>query len=154
VPGLSAALVQEVRRHLSIYKDGAAVPRPGPGAPLTPQLDLGRLPAPGPHFVGREAELARLDAAWEDPGVHVLTFVAFGGVGKSALVARWLDGMSKAGWRGAQRVFDWSFYSQGTADRVTSADRFLDQALAFFGDPDPAAGAAMGGSVPLPPGRA
>jgi len=107
-----------------------------------PDLDIGRLPTAGPLFVGREAELARLDTAWEDPSLHVLTFVAFGGVGKSALVGRWLDRMAAAGWRGARRVLDWSFYSQGTEERVTSADRFLDHALRFFGDPDPKAGAA------------
>lgn len=66
-----------------------------------PLLDLGRLPIPGPQFVGREAELARLDKAWEDPATHVLTLVAFGGVGKSALVARWIDRMAADGWRGA-----------------------------------------------------
>ena len=98
------------------------------------QTDLGRLPTPGPHFVGRQAELARLDQAWEDPGTHVLTLVAFGGVGKSALVAHWLDRMAADGWRGAARVLDWSFYSQGTEDRVTSADSFLDHAFRFLGD--------------------
>jgi len=105
-------------------------------------IDLGRLPTSGPLFVGREPELARLDVAWEAPGTHVLTFVAFGGVGKSTLVARWLDRMAADGWRGARRVLDWSFYSQGTEERVTSADRFLDHALGFFGDPDPTQGAA------------
>jgi len=65
-----------------------------------------RLPTSGPLFVGREAELARLDAAWEAPGTHVLTFVAFGGVGKSTLVARWLDRMAADDWRGARRVLD------------------------------------------------
>jgi tetratricopeptide (TPR) repeat protein len=103
-------------------------------------LDLGRLPIPGPHFVGREPELARLDAAWEDPKTHVLTLVAFGGVGKSALVARWLDRMAADNWRGATRVLDWSFYSQGMEDRVTSAEPFIDHALRFFGDSDPKAG--------------
>ncbi|MEA2692395.1 MAG: hypothetical protein QOJ16_1782 [Acidobacteriota bacterium] len=107
-----------------------------------PHLDLGRLPTPGPHFVGRDEELTRLDADWENPGVHVLTFVAFGGVGKSTLVSRWIDKLSNAGWKGARRVLDWSFYSQGTEERVTSADRFLDHALGFFGDPNPTAGAA------------
>jgi hypothetical protein len=63
-------------------------------------------------------------------------------VGKSSLVGRWLDGMAADGWRGAQRVFAWSFDSQGTEERVTSADRFLDTALRFFGDPEPQAGAA------------
>jgi hypothetical protein len=108
--------------------------------PSAPYLDLGRLPIPGPHFVGREPELARLDAAWEDPRTHVLTLVAFGGVGKSALVARWLDCMAADNWRGATRVLDWSFYSQGSKDQNTSAEPFIDYALRFFGDPDPKAG--------------
>ncbi len=107
---------------------------------MGPHLALGRLPIPGPCFVGREAEIERLFEAWDDPAVHVLTLVAFGGVGKSALVARWLDLMAADGWRGATRVLDWSFYSQGTEDRVTSAEPFLDHALRFFGDPDPKAG--------------
>ena len=106
-----------------------------------PRLDLGRLPIAGPLLIGRETELARLDTAWEDPGIHVLTFVAFGGMGKSALLSHWLDRLSVDNWRGARRVLDWSFYSQGTEERVTSADRFLDHALGWFGDPDPKAGA-------------
>ncbi len=114
----------------------------GPGGEVQPRLDLGRLPIAGPLLIGREKELARLDAAWEDPSTRVLTLVAFGGTGKSALVSHWLDRMSTSGWRGAQRVLDWSFYSQGTEERVTSADRFLDHALAWFGDPDPTSGAA------------
>lgn len=106
-----------------------------------PRLDLGRLPIAGRLLIGRETELSRLDAAWKSPETHVLTLVAFGGTGKSALVSHWLDRISADGWRGARRVMDWSFYSQGTEDRVTSADRFLDHALAWFGDPDPKAGA-------------
>ncbi|HSS49616.1 MAG TPA: TIR domain-containing protein [Thermoanaerobaculia bacterium] len=105
-----------------------------------PLLDIGRLPIPGPRFVGRDAELARLDAAWEDPSIHVLTLVAFGGVGKSALVARWMDRMAADGWRGAARGLDWSFYSQGSKDQNTSAEPFIDYALRFFGDPNPKAG--------------
>jgi tetratricopeptide (TPR) repeat protein len=103
-------------------------------------LDVGRLPIPGPHFVGRAAELARLDAAWESPSTCVLTVVAFGGVGKSALVAHWMNHMAVDGWRGAARVLDWSFHSQGLENRVTSAEPFIDHALRFFGDPDPKAG--------------
>ncbi|MES1242557.1 MAG: toll/interleukin-1 receptor domain-containing protein [Acidobacteriota bacterium] len=108
-----------------------------------PRLDVGRLPIAGPYLIGRETELARLDAAWEDPNIRVLALVAFGGTGKSALVSRWLQNLSLDGYRGARRVLDWSFYSQGSEqDRVASADRFLDHALAWFGDPDPKAGAA------------
>ncbi|MEE8584556.1 MAG: hypothetical protein V3T83_06850, partial [Acidobacteriota bacterium] len=32
------------------------------------------------------------------------------------------------------------FYSQGTREQATSADQFMDRALRFFGDPDPAQG--------------
>jgi len=126
-----AALASEIRKILGLSR-----------RPPRNHLDIGRLPITSENFVGREPELARLDAAWEDPRTHVLTFVAFGGVGKSTLVARWLDPMAADGWRGARRVLDWSFYSQGTEERVTSADRFLDHALGFFGDPDPTKGAA------------
>ncbi|HZF10577.1 MAG TPA: toll/interleukin-1 receptor domain-containing protein [Thermoanaerobaculia bacterium] len=105
-------------------------------------IDIDRMPLPtGSYFVGRQREITRLDRAWKDSGTHVLTFVAFGGVGKSTLISQWLDRMAKAGWRGAQRALAWSFYSQGTEDRVTSAESFLDSALRFFGDPDPKAGA-------------
>src|SRR5262249_55131595 len=47
--------------------------------------------------------------------------------------------MRDAGWRGAQRVYGWSFYSQGT-DRLSSSDGFIDVALRGLGDRDPSAG--------------
>lgn len=43
-------------------------------------------------------------------------------------------------YRGASRVFGWSFHSQGLAERVTSAHEFIIEALQWFGDPDPASG--------------
>jgi hypothetical protein len=43
------------------------------------------------------------------------------------------------GWRGAEKVFGWSFYSQGT-DRLSSSDEFIDAALRWFGDVDPKVG--------------
>ncbi|MDX1998257.1 MAG: TIR domain-containing protein [Thermoanaerobaculia bacterium] len=107
---------------------------------VSPRLDIGRLPIPGKVFVGRQKELKRLDDAWADASTHVVTLVAFGGVGKSALVARWLGQMAADGWRGARRVLDWSFYSQGSEERVASADGFIDYALRFFGDEDPTKG--------------
>jgi tetratricopeptide (TPR) repeat protein len=108
--------------------------------PALPDLATGRLPVPLAQLVGRDAELDRLDIAWKDPAVHVLVLVAFGGVGKSALVQHWIDSLSAAGWPGARKVFDWSFYSQGSKERVTSSDRFFDEALVWFGDTDPRAG--------------
>ena len=34
-------------------------------------------------------------------------------------------------------MLGWSFFSQGTGERATSADQFIDHALRFFNDPDP-----------------
>ncbi len=89
------------------------------------------------RLVGREKQLARLDTAWHDPNTHVVTIVAWGGVGKTALVVEWMARMARDGWRGAERVFDWSFYSQGTREQgAASADTFVAKALEFFGDPE------------------
>ena len=101
-------------------------------------MSIARLPATSRELFGREAELAWLDACWEE-GVRVASIVAFGGVGKSALVNAWLARMDGDGWRGAERVYGWSFYSQGT-DRLTSSDEFVANALRELGDPDPTQG--------------
>ena len=61
-------------------------------------------------------------------------------MGKSSLVWTWLQRMFADGWRGAARVYGWSFYSQGTTNLHTSADVFVDAALRWLGDPDPNAG--------------
>nr|MDQ2694475.1 toll/interleukin-1 receptor domain-containing protein [Pseudomonadota bacterium] len=112
-------------------------PHSGPAAEHT---DL-NLPPSGRLLIGRDAELARLDAAWADPGTHVFSIVAWGGTGKTALVNHWWGYMAADRWRGAQRVFGWTFYSQGAGDdRAASSDQFIDRALRFFGDPQPESG--------------
>jgi hypothetical protein len=50
--------------------------------------------------------------------------------------------MAAEHYRSAQFVFGWSFYRQGTGRETSSADGFLDAALAWFGDPDPRLGTA------------
>jgi tetratricopeptide (TPR) repeat protein len=104
------------------------------------RIFISRLPLSGAHFVGRTGALARLDQAWEQQGIRVLSIVGLGGTGKTALVNRWLLDLQQDGWRGAERVFGWSFYSQGTRDSVTSAEPFIDAALRWFGDAEPGAG--------------
>ncbi len=106
------------------------------------QVSISHLPVTANGFAGRDAELRRLDAAWDDPNIHVLSLVAWGGVGKTALVNRWLITLAAASYRGADRVLGWSFYSQGTGDRTASADPFIDFALRYLDDPDPSAGSA------------
>jgi len=107
------------------------------------RVNLAKLPAGTQDFLGRGPELEMLDAAWSegDAGVAVVTLIAPVGVGKTALVKRWLDRLRADGWRGAEAVFGWCFYSQGAEnDRQASDDSFLAEALAWFAvDHDPAA---------------
>jgi len=106
-----------------------------------PEISTVRLPSTSPDLFGRERELAALEAAWDNPRTNIVTLVAFGGVGKTALVNVWLNRMGAENWRGAERVLGWSFYSQGAAEgRQASADPFIDAALRWFGDPDPTQG--------------
>ena len=116
-------------------------PAPPPPRWAPPErIDLHRMPATGAELFGRRDEMGMLDEAWDSGRTHVVSLVAWGGVGKSTLVNKWLQRMSADNYRGACRVFAWSFYSQGTGERVTSADQFIAQALDWFGDPDPTAG--------------
>ncbi|AGA90131.1 SEFIR domain-containing protein [Thioflavicoccus mobilis 8321] len=110
--------------------------KPPPAAAPGPKVDLNHLPADAEHFLGRGPELAALDTAWtEGSATSVVELIAPGGTGKTALVKRWLDcRLRPAGWGGANRVFGWSFYSQGTGeDRQASEDPFLAAAIRWFG---------------------
>src|SRR6185295_4336900 len=64
----------------------------GHAAPPVPQdrISIARLPVTGSELFGREAELQILDDAWADPKTNIVSFVAWGGVGKTALVNHWL----------------------------------------------------------------
>ena len=63
--------------------------------------------------------------------------MARGGEGKTTLVNHWLGEMAADDFRGAERVFARSFYSQGTSERAASADKVIDEALRFFGEKHP-----------------
>ena len=110
-------------------------------APNNVQIAPTRLRHTAAKLIGREDDLKRLDAAWDNPQANVVVVRAFGGMGKTSLVAAWMAELATQHWRGAVRVFDWSFYSQGTGEnRQASSDVFIDNALRWFGDPDPVAG--------------
>jgi hypothetical protein len=83
--------------------------------------------------MGREAQLERLDKAWVDRSTNIISLIAEGGADKSALVNEWLTGMRSDNYRGAEAVLGWSFYSQGTKERATSAEQFLSWAIGKLG---------------------
>jgi hypothetical protein len=102
------------------------------------KISLAKLPSTSPDLFGRDDRLKELDDAWANPHINMVSLVAWGGVGKSALVNKWLTQMGADNYRGAERVYGWSFYSQGAAEgRQVSADQFIAAALTWFGDPDP-----------------
>lgn len=108
-----------------------------PESPNVNRIDIKRLPTTGANLFGRERELQQLDEAWAGRSTHILSLVAWGGVGKSALVNSWLARMALDDYRGATRVYGWSFYSQGTTDHAVSAEQFIEAALTWFGDTQP-----------------
>ncbi len=106
------------------------------------RIDISRLPTTyATRLFGREAEMADLNKAWDSANAgeiagktNVLVLDAMGGTGKTALVNHFVQGLAAQGWRGAEAVFVWSFYSQGTDEkRQASADDFFKTALAWFG---------------------
>lgn len=109
-------------------------------AAAKPEIYLSRLPITGAARFGRSEQLRQLDEAWANDGTNVLSIVAWGGVGKSALVNTWLAQMANDKYRGAERAFGWSFYDQESAAQEASADVFIAEALAWCGDQDPTSG--------------
>lgn len=101
-------------------------------------------------LVGRKAELALLNQTWDDPETHLLVIRGKGGEGKTAIVSAWMAELAAKGWRGAECVLDWTFYSQGTRDQTAAtAEVFIHEALEHLGDPDPNAGDATARAMRL-----
>jgi hypothetical protein len=116
---------------------------PPPDETAPPPVDISRIDRYAPAgLIGREAETKLIEDTWakavagEAQRPRVMAFVALGGEGKTALVAKWAVGMAEKGWPGAEAAFGWSFYSQGSSEQqASSSDLFLAEALKFFGAP-------------------
>jgi tetratricopeptide (TPR) repeat protein len=127
-------------------KEAARTITEKPGFPENPKvtLSISRLPTTGKNLFGRKKELEILNEAWENPHTHIVTLVAWGGVGKTALVNHWLNIMRLQDYCGAKQVYGWSFYIQGAEmGKQASSDEFMQTTLAWFGDPYPTEGSAF-----------
>jgi hypothetical protein len=147
IPTIAGAI--NARRRIarqSLQKAPSAASRLGtrkPPVKLGPKkISVARLPVTGSEVFGRDEDIAFLDAAWANKDVNVVTIFAWAGAGKSTLVNHWLRRMAAKHYRSAELIFAWSFYRQGSSGETSSADEFLDAALAWFGDPDPRIGNA------------
>ncbi len=116
-----------------IQKAELPAPEPPPRQPLP---DIKQLPhTSNTTLFGRKKELAKLTRAWNSKKTNIFTLIAMGGTGKTALMKTWLDGFNDTNnQQGADNVYTWSFYTQGSAeDKQADADPFFDAALAWFG---------------------
>ena len=105
------------------------------------KVSLSLLPITQTEIFGRDLELDLLDRAWDDDQTNLVQVIAFGGVGKSALINAWLSRMAARNYLGASKVYAWSFSWQGGASEVlTTGDNFVEHALEWFGDENPTSG--------------
>ena len=131
-----AAIADEI---ISIIRCAPKVPNEKGIVSIAPEkISLAKLPSTSPELFGREKELKLLDDAWANPMTNIVSLIAWGGVGKTALINVWLSKMGIEQYRGAERVYGWSFYSQGASEKKqVSSDLFIASALEWFGDSDP-----------------
>jgi hypothetical protein len=122
----------------SLQKMPATALRAGTRKPLTrlgpKKMSVSRLPVTGSDVFGRDEDIAFLEAAWTNRQINVVTIIAWAGVGKSTLVNHWLARMAAEHYGSAELSL--------AGPSASSADEFLDAALAWFGDPDPRIGTA------------
>lgn len=111
------ALVNQIRTTSNVYNRG--------------------LPITARKLFGRRRDIQTFRRGWESEQIRVLSVVAYGGTGKSALVNAWLNDMQDRDYGGAGKVLAWSFYSQGTKENLVSADLFVSTALERLGDEGP-----------------
>ena len=116
-------------------------------------ISVSRMPVTSRHLFGRDDTLNLLDSFWSNQKVNLVTLVAWGGVGKTALMNAWLRRLAEEQYGYAECVYAWSFYSQGTRDQAGAGDLLILLPPARFGDPDPKAGTAwqkgerLGGAI-------
>jgi hypothetical protein len=120
--------IAEIVERLAKEKAVATPKKPKANASI--KMEIGGLPeTPYVNLVGRDEQLNQLDAAWHNEHINVVSLVAEGGAGKSSLLNEWLTRLQTRGYAGAEIVLGWSFYSQGSKERATSAEGFLNWAV-------------------------
>jgi tetratricopeptide (TPR) repeat protein len=96
------------------------------------RVDLFHLPAHTvSRFLGRDKDIETLVQLYGAPNCWIVSLVGFGGVGKSAVIAAFLDKIAPD-FGMAEYVFGWSFYSQGSHETSVSSHEFFEEAIRFF----------------------
>jgi tetratricopeptide (TPR) repeat protein len=93
---------------------------------------LEKLPCLDNPVIGRETELQAITDAIHSQK-QAIAIIAFGGVGKTTLVRQWLENFKQQKYGDFNKIFAWSFYSQGSHETQNSSAQFFTEALPFFG---------------------
>ena len=135
----SIGIAAAISRWLPRLPDRRDTPLFVEAPPTEPKVAIDRLPVSGGKLFGRDAMLREINEAWEGRGMHILCLIGFGGYGKSAVINAWLAELAAEDYRGARKVFGWSFASQEMDRSEASADAFTTEAFKWFGEPAPPA---------------
>ena len=93
------------------------------------------LPVTNEKLLGREAEIASLNEAWDQCATNAMQITGVAGVGKSSLINEWLAAMDADNYRGAETVLTWSFHhGYGSRSARAPFELFLTRALSLFSD--------------------
>lgn len=83
---------------------------------------------------GRTHEIGLLSHAWIDPQSRLFLLNGPTGMGKTALLHKWLHTLQKKHWHDAEAVFVWSFYPPDLAHAPQDpVEEFFHHALYWFG---------------------
>lgn len=124
---------QKVRKLLELVPDDSTTKDDVKSKNYPYEIAVNNFPISNDNFFGRKKYFDILDRAWNNEQVNILSFIAFGGIGKTSLIDNWLKMMKKDHYSGAKNIFMWSFYSQGSEeDRQITATEFLLEACKFF----------------------
>ena len=112
------------RRHPASSSCGRLQPGRAPTARMSSVascLPAHHRPAEWPStgsLVGRDAELRPRPMSWSNEKTSILSLVAEGGAGKSALVNEWLTRLQADSYRGAYCALGWSVLQPGLKERA------------------------------------
>ena len=133
LPDQLTKILETLRRTIGARSRKASEPQTATVIPV----EFGDIPGAPPRLVGRDSELAMLRAAWTSKvpkKVNAVVLHALGGAGKSALLRTFANELLASGNSGAQRIYGWSAYSQGSGEQKRAdADGFISKALGDLG---------------------
>ncbi|OQX10179.1 MAG: hypothetical protein BWK73_20925 [Thiothrix lacustris] len=87
-----------------------------------------------PVLFGRTHEIGLLNQAWVDSQSRLFLLHGETGIGKTALLHKWLHTLQKKHWHDAETVFVWSFYPPDLTQPLQDpVEEFFRYALHWFG---------------------